>query len=136
MTTDFFDRYMVFVMSVRGIRGATTVTQDNSVEVLSATRVLLEQLLTANQIDNYEDIVSVFFTTTPDLTSVFPAEAARELGMKSVPLICASEIAVKGAMPRCIRVMLHVNTSQKQSEVVHVYLNEAQKLRPDVASAQ
>ncbi len=135
MTTDFYG-YVVFAMSVRGIRGATTVTQDNSAEVLSATRGLLEQLLVSNQIDSFEDIVSVFFTTTPDLTSAFPAEAARELGMKSVPLICASEIAVKGAMPRCIRVMLHVNTSLKQSEVVHVYLNEAQKLRPDVASAQ
>lgn len=127
---------MVFVMSVRGIRGATTVTHDDSAEVLSATRELLEQLLKSNRIENFEDIVSVFFTTTPDLVSAFPAEAARELGMKSVPLICASEIAVKGAMPRCIRVMIHVNTDQKQSEVVHVYLNEAQKLRPDVASAQ
>ena len=121
---------MVFAMSVRGIRGATTVTQDESREVLAATRALLEQVLEANRIENFEDIVSVFFTTTPDLISVFPAEAARELGMKSVPLICASEIAVKGAMPRCIRVMLHVNTDQKQSEVVHVYLNEAQKLPP------
>jgi len=127
---------MVFEMSVRGIRGATTVTQDESTEVLAATRALLEQLLEANRIENFEDIASVFFTTTPDLISAFPAEAARELGMKSVPLICASEIAVKGAMPRCIRVMIHVNTEQKQSEVVHVYLNEAQKLRPDVASAQ
>ncbi|MFK7779458.1 MAG: chorismate mutase [Gimesia sp.] len=123
-------------MSVRGIRGATTVTQDDCTEVLSATRILLEQILEVNRIESFEDIVSMFFTTTPDLISAFPAEAARELGMKSVPLICASEIAVKGAMPRCIRVMIHVNMDQKQSEVVHIYLNEAQKLRPDVASAQ
>ena len=86
--------------------------------------------------DRYEDIASVVFTTTRDLTSAFPAEAARALGMSSVPLLCASEIAVAESLPRCIRVLLHVNTDKTQAEMVHVYLREAKRLRPDVSSAQ
>src|SRR5690606_36921928 len=103
---------------------------------LAATRELLEELLRANQITDFDEIVSAIFTTTSDLTSTFPAEAARLLGMKQVPLLCAGEIPVPGSMPRCIRVLLHVNTEKKQGEIVHVYLREAKKLRPDVQSAQ
>lgn len=101
-----------------------------------ATRELLEALVRANGISSFEEIGSIIFTTTTDLTSTFPAEAARALGMSQVPLICASEIAVPGAMPRCIRVMLHWNTEKPQSEIQHVYLREARRLRPDVSSAQ
>jgi chorismate mutase len=123
-------------MAVRGIRGATTVEADVPAEIFAATRELLEQILRANAIDDFEDIVSAVFTTTADLTSTFPAEAARALGMSQVPLLCACEIPVKNSMPRCIRVLLHVNTNKKQAEIAHLYLREAKRLRPDVSSAQ
>lgn len=123
-------------MAVRGIRGATTVEADVPAEILAATRELLEHLIRANAIHEFEEIVSAVFTTTCDLTSTFPAEAARAIGMNQVPLLCACEIPVKNSMARCIRVLLHVNTEKKQSEIVHVYLHEAKKLRPDVSSAQ
>lgn len=123
-------------MAVRGIRGATCVAADKPELILAATRELMQELLQSNGITHFEDIVSAIFTTSPDLTSTFPAEGARVLGMTQVPLLCASEIAVPNAMPRCIRVLLHVNTDAPQSQIVHVYLHEARKLRPDVASAQ
>jgi chorismate mutase len=123
-------------MPVRGIRGATSVEADTSAEVLAATTELLGEILRANQIESFEEIVSAIFTTTADLTSIFPAEAARAMGMHQVPLLCACEIAVAKSMPRCIRVLLHVNTEKSQREIVHVYLREARRLRPDVKSAQ
>ena len=123
-------------MAVRGIRGATCVDEDSPEQIVSATRELLEQILQSNQIDEFDEIVSALFTTTADLTSTFPAEAAREMGMHQVPLLCAAEIAVPDGMPHCIRVLLHVNTAKKQKEMVHVYLREAKKLRPDMSSAQ
>jgi chorismate mutase len=123
-------------MSVRGIRGATSVADDNPAVILAATTELLQELLRANQIDDFTEIVSAIFTTTADLTSTFPAEAARCLGMTQVPLLCAAEIAVPHSLPRCIRVLLHVNTHRSQAEVLHVYLHEAKKLRPDMVSAQ
>lgn len=123
-------------MAVRGLRGATTVEQNVATEILAATRELLQELLSANGITTYEEIVSAVFTTTPDVNAVFPAEAARSLGMSQVPLLCASEIAVPNSMPRCIRILLHVNTDQPQSAMKHVYLREAKRLRPDMVSAQ
>uniref|UniRef100_A0A7C2JXC6 chorismate mutase n=1 Tax=Schlesneria paludicola TaxID=360056 RepID=A0A7C2JXC6_9PLAN len=123
-------------MSVRGIRGATSVTEDRADLIVAATRELLEEILRLNGIADFEDIISAVFTTTPDLTATFPAEAARSLGMTLVPLLCASEIAVPKSLPRCIRVLLHVNTPKPQKEIVHVYLHEAKKLRPDMTSAQ
>ncbi|HID21092.1 MAG TPA: chorismate mutase [Planctomycetaceae bacterium] len=123
-------------MAVRGIRGATSVGRDTPEEILEATRELLEELLRANDITDFDDIVSVIFTTTQDLCSTFPAEAARDVGMHQVPLLCASEIPVPDSMPRCIRVLVHVNTDKEQSEMNHVYLRDARKLRPDMNSAQ
>jgi chorismate mutase len=123
-------------MTVRGIRGATSVTEDRADLILAATRELLEEILRLNEIGDFENIISAVFTTTPDLTSTFPAEAARCLGMTLVPLLCASEIAVPKSLPRCIRVLLHVNTDRPQRDIVHVYLHEAKKLRPDMTSAQ
>jgi chorismate mutase len=123
-------------MTVRGIRGATSVTEDRADLILAATRELLEEILRLNGIADFEDIISAVFTTTPDLTSTFPAEAARSLGMTLVPLLCASEIAVPNSLPRCIRVLLHVHSTRPQQEIVHVYLHEAKKLRPDMTSAQ
>src|SRR5262249_26520724 len=123
-------------MPVRGIRGATSASANSRDAILEATRELLREMLRLNDIAAFDEIVSVLFTTTRDLTATFPAEAARELGMKLVPLLCASEIVVPGTLGRCIRVLLHVNTDRSQSEIVHVYLREARSLRPDVLSAQ
>jgi chorismate mutase len=123
-------------MTVRGLRGAISVSDNTSEQILEATRELLVELLRANEITSYEDVISAIFTTTPDLTAAFPAEAARGVGMNQVPLLCASEIAVPHGMPKIIRILLHVNTARSQREVVHVYLRDARKLRPDVCSAQ
>lgn len=123
-------------MVVRGIRGATCVEADEPERILAATRELLEEICRRNEIENYDDICSAVFTTTADLTSTFPAEAARAMGMGLVPLLCAREIPVPNSMPRCIRILFHVNTEKSQSEIQHVYLGEAKKLRPDMVSAQ
>jgi chorismate mutase len=123
-------------MSVRGIRGATSVEADTPAEILAATTELLNEILRANKIEGFDEIASAIFTTSADLTSSFPAEAARTLGMNQVPLLCASEIAVRSSVARCIRVLLHLNTDKTQREMVHVYLREARRLRPDVKSAQ
>ncbi len=123
-------------MLVRGIRGAISADENSREAILQATNELLQEVLRANEIDDFEDIVSAVFTTTPDLTASFPAEAARDLGMSEVPLLCASEIAVPNSLPMCIRVLLHVNTEKKQSDITHVYMKDAMKLRPDMTSAQ
>lgn len=123
-------------MPVRGIRGATSVEHDTPSEIHDATRELLLALLEANSLDGFEEIVSAIFTTSPDLTSTFPAEAARSLGMNYVPLLCASEIPVDNSMPRCVRILLHINTDLSQKDVKHIYLRDARRLRPDMTSAQ
>lgn len=123
-------------MHVRGIRGATCAAADTREEILQATRELLAEMLRANDSVEFDDIASILFTTTTDLTATFPAEAARELGMNFVPLLCASEIDVPGRLPRCIRVLMHVNTGKPPREMLHVYLREAKSLRPDMHSAQ
>jgi chorismate mutase len=125
-----------FNMAVRGIRGATSASVNTREAILEVTRELLQELLRLNSITTFEEIASVFFTTTPDLNATFPAEAARELGMSFVPLICASEINVPGRLPQCVRVLVQWNTEKSQKEMVHVYLREAKALRPDVCSAQ
>ena len=121
---------------VRGIRGATTVVRDEPELILDATRELLERMLLENDITDFEPIASIFFTTTPDLTSTFPAEAARALGMTMVPLMCNQEIPVPNRLPRAVRVMMQVNTPKSQREMKHIYLREAVRLRPDLVSAQ
>jgi chorismate mutase len=123
-------------MSVRGIRGATSVEADTPADVFAATTELLQEILRANRIECFDEIVSAIFTTTSDLTSSFPAEAARSIGMHQVPLLCAAEIPVPKSVPRCIRILLHLNTDKTQRDMVHVYLREAKRLRPDVKSAQ
>ena len=123
-------------MPVRGIRGATSAAADTREEILQATRELLGEMLRANGIVEFDEIASILFTTTTDLTATFPAEAARELGMNFVPLLCASEIDVPGRLPRCVRVLLQLNTEKPAREMVHLYLREAKALRPDMQSAQ
>lgn len=121
---------------VRGIRGATTVTADEPELILEATGELLSEILRLNEIDEFEPIAAIFFTTTPDLCSTFPAEAARRLGMDLVPLLCNQEIPVPNRVPRAVRVMMQLNTGKSQAEMKHVYLREAKALRPDLVSAQ
>lgn len=118
-------------MPVRGIRGATTVDVDSAQAIIEGTQELLTELIVANQIQP-EDICSAYFTVTGDLTSEFPAKAARMLGWRHVPLMCAQEIAVTGSLPRCIRVLLHVNTNKGQREIRHLYLRDALSLRLDL----
>ncbi len=121
---------------LRGVRGAITVERDEPELVLEATRELLSAMLEANGIRDHETIAAIFFTTTPDLTSTFPAEAAREIGMHTVPLICNQEIPVPNRLPRAVRVMMQINTRKRQDEIKHIYLREARSLRPDLNSAQ
>lgn len=123
-------------MPTRGIRGATTVAADQPELILAATRELLEAILQANAGMTPADIASAFFTVTDDLRATFPAQAAREMGWSQVPMMCAREIPVPGSLPRVIRVMVHWNTERPQHEIVHVYLREAVRLRPDLVAAQ
>ncbi len=116
--------------AVRGIRGATTVEADDKEEIITATEELLEEISRQNDI-RPEEIASVFFTVTRELTATFPAEAARKRGWTMVPMLCATEIPVPGSLPKCIRVLIHVNTTKRQDEVRHVYLRRAVALRPD-----
>jgi chorismate mutase len=117
---------------VRALRGATTAARDDAAELCAATRELLAALVERNDLA-IEDIVSALFTVTPDLTSEFPARAARELGWTDIPLLCAATVEVPGALPRCIRVLLHVETTRPRGALVHVYLRGAESLRPDLA---
>jgi chorismate mutase len=115
----------------RALRGAVTVSADEPELILDATRALLREMVLLNAIDQ-EQLISVIFTCTPDLTSVFPARAARELGWHDVALLCMSEVAVPGAMPRCVRVLMHVEMSVDAGRGRHVYLGAAAGLRPDL----
>jgi len=121
-------------MTIRGIRGATTVTSDNPDLILQATCELLETILSENDGIRLDDIASAFFTTTEDIASAYPALAARQMGWDHVPMMCAREIPVPGSIPLCIRVLIHWNTDKSQQEIKHIYLNEAIKLRPDLVN--
>jgi len=117
---------------VRAFRGATTVPADDPLLIAEATAELVRELVSRNALDP-DDLVSAFFTVTPDLRSEFPARAARDVGWGDVPLLCTVEIPVAGALPRCIRVLVHAETSRDRDEVRHVYLRDARTLRPDLA---
>ena len=119
-------------MNIRAIRGATCLQLDDATEMADAVTELLLEVLSRNSIE-CEDLISVLFTATPDLHSAFPAAAARGVGLADVPLICAQEIDVVGAMEKVVRVMLQVQTSKSRSEIKHVYLRGAEALRQDIA---
>lgn len=118
-------------MAVRAVRGAIQVDRDDRQEVLDATTELLTAVLSRNGLAP-DDLISVVFTATPDLTSEFPAYAARQMGITDVPLLCASEIAVPGSMPRVLRLLAHVETDLSRAQVRHVYLRGAAALRTDL----
>jgi chorismate mutase len=123
------------MMRLRAIRGAITVDRDEPELVYAATRELLSEIIARNDVD-LDHIISVIFTVTPDLRSAFPAMAARSMGWLDVPLLCTMEIPVPGAMGRCIRVLLHIESDRKRSAIQHVYLGEAQSLRPDISEVR
>ena len=116
-------------MYCRGIRGATTVEHNDREEILAATTELLQLLIRRNDL-HAEDVASVIFTVTEDLDAEFPALAARYLGWTEVALICTREIPVPGSLEKCIRILLHVNTTRSAAEIQHVYIRGAVNLRP------
>ncbi|TDC42958.1 chorismate mutase [Micromonospora sp. KC213] len=119
-------------MTVRAIRGAIQVDRDDPRDITTQTQRLLTEVMRRNELTE-DDLISVFFTATPDLVSCFPAEAARRLGLTDVPLLCATEISVPGALGRVVRLLAHVRTARPRAAVNHVYLDGAARLRPDLA---
>lgn len=113
---------------LRAVRGAITVDADDPGTIVSATEQLLSEVIRSNDVAP-EDLVSIVFTSTPDLTAEFPAAAARRLGLDGVPLLCATEIDVRGALPRCIRILAHLYSARPRDELVHPYLGGAKVLR-------
>ncbi len=120
---------------VRGIRGAIDVSENSKEEILEKTEHLLRQMLSKNQVDS-KAIAAVFFSATPDLNAAFPAAAARKIGLVSVPLFSSVEIAVPGALPRIVRILILLNTERSQDDIFHIYLGEAKNLRPDLAAEE
>lgn len=114
----------------RGVRGATTVEGPSREEILAATAELLQRMVQENGIEP-EDVASAMFTTTPDLTAEYPALAARLMGWRDVALLCGHEMAVPGGLDRCVRILLHWNTTLPASGIEHVYIHGAANLRPD-----
>ncbi len=120
------------VWRLRGIRGATTVEQNTRADILEATEELLAEMIERNNIDA-DEVASVWFTTTPDLNAEFPAVAARlAFDWRNAALMCGHEMQVPGALPSCLRILLHVNTTLRQEQVEHVYLRGARVLRTDL----
>jgi chorismate mutase len=118
-------------MAVRAVRGAIQVDADDRDEILQGTAELVTEVLQRNGIDP-ADLISIVFTATPDLTAEFPAYAARQMGLTDVPLLCTTEIAVPGSMPRVLRLMAHVETPLTRGDIRHVYLRGAAALRTDL----
>ncbi len=117
-------------MPVRGIRGATVAAANTKESILDATRELLLDMIAANDIQP-EDVASAWFTTSPDLNAEYPAPAARALGWTDVALLCTHEMNVPHGLPRCIRILIHLNTDKPTHAIKHIYLGEAATLRPD-----
>jgi chorismate mutase len=116
---------------LRALRGATTAAADDSPAIVAATAELLTTMLARNAVA-HDDLVSLVFTTTPDLRAEFPAAAARQIGIADIPLLCAQEIDVPGAVPMCIRVLIHLYTTRDYASLRHVYLGGARQLRTDL----
>ena len=119
--------------AVRALRGATTLDADTTEQMEERVQALLEEMLERNGV-HHDDIISIVFTATEDVTSVFPASAARTIGLGDVPLLCARELSIDGATPLCIRVLMHLTTERSRAELRHVYLEGAKGLRDDLPS--
>lgn len=119
-------------MLVRAIRGAITIPENTKEAILEGARELLTEIINNNEI-KVSDLISIIFTMTNDLNAVFPAVAAREMGLNDVPLMCSNEIDVPGSLRSCVRVLVHTNTDKANSEIKHIYLKGAAVLRPDLA---
>lgn len=119
-------------MNVRAIRGAIQIDADDRDAILEGTAELVTAVMTRNDLTP-DDVISVLFTVTQDLTAEFPALAARKLGFQEIPLLCCTEIAVLSAMPHVVRLLMHVETDLSRAEVQHVYLRGAAALRLDIA---
>ena len=113
------------------LRGATTLDADERDHLLERVRELLTRMFRTNDV-GHDDLISILFTATPDVHSAFPPLAARQMGLGDVPLMCAQELDIDGAKPRCIRVMAHINSTRSRSELHHVYLHDARDLRDDL----
>jgi chorismate mutase len=124
------DQTAVAPTQCRGVRGATTVTENSREAILEATRELLYVMIHANHIVP-EDVASAYFSTTSDLNATYPALAARQLGWYDAALLCGHEMQVPDGLALCIRVLIHWNTHRSSKEIIHVYLREAKRLRPD-----
>ena len=122
-------------MAVRAVRGATQLEVDEREHLLERVAELIRAVLEANDLGQ-EDLISILFTVTADLSSEFPAVAGRQVGLVDVPLICAQEIDVPGALPRVVRMMVHAETDRDRDKIQHVYLHGATALRPDLTGAQ
>ncbi|NPV80602.1 MAG: chorismate mutase [Firmicutes bacterium] len=119
-------------MRLRGARGAIVVKENSSEAIIEGTKELLNKMISENHID-IGDIGAIIFSSTPDLDAAFPAAGARELGLSLVPLFCCSEIDVTGSLDRCIRILILFSSDKRLDEIKHVYLGEAENLRPDLA---
>jgi chorismate mutase len=117
--------------TLRALRGATTVDDDTEEQIKERVVALLEAMFERNGVD-HDDLVSIIFTATDDIHSCFPATAARTFGLGDVPLICARELDIVGATPRCIRVLMHLHTERSRTDLRHVYLEGAAGLRDDL----
>jgi chorismate mutase len=122
-------------MRLGGVRGAITVTEDSAEAIWAATRQLLEAMIEANGIDE-ADVASIFFSTTPDLRAAYPARAARDMGWRQTALMGMQEMDVDGGLPRCVRILIHWNTSKPPSELQHVFMGDAVQLRPDLVPGE
>lgn len=119
---------------IRGVRGAITINENDGAEITSATRRLLQEMIQLNQL-HAPDVASVLISVTEDVTAGFPAKALRSFdGWTYVPVMCMKEIPVPNALPKCIRVMMMINTDVAQDKIKHVYLEKAVSLRPDLAN--
>ena len=117
--------------AVRALRGATTVDADTPEQINARVGTLVKEMLDRNRVDK-DDLISIIFTATDDVRSMFPAAAARAVGLGDVPLLCARELAVEGGTPRCIRVLMHLTTERSRADLRHVYLAGAEGLRDDL----
>ena len=117
--------------AVRALRGATTVDTDEPGHLSERVQTLVNQMLERNGVSK-DDLISVLFTATDDIHSMFPATAARSIGLGDIPLICARELDIAGATPMCVRVMMHLMTDRSRQELHHVYLEGARQLRDDL----